>query len=92
MSIEERLFAGIFPTGLFIADRGVDEGGDYKRLAFVLYRNLELVFCDDCPPAFRESITTRAKVFIDQQRERQREDAEAERQHQAFMQRTYAGR
>lgn len=37
-----RLFAGVYPCGIVYADRFVEEHGDYKRLAFLSYRTLEL--------------------------------------------------
>lgn len=37
-----RLFIGVFPTGISYADRKVEEHGDYKKLAFLPYRTLEL--------------------------------------------------
>jgi hypothetical protein len=37
-----RLFVGIFPAGIVYADREVQEHGDYKRLAFLPYRTLEV--------------------------------------------------
>jgi hypothetical protein len=42
--INDRLFVGCYPTGLVYADRGRDERGDYKRLAFLPYDTLALEF------------------------------------------------
>jgi hypothetical protein len=39
---EDRVFSGVFPTGISYADRTVEVGGDYKRLAFLPFSTLEL--------------------------------------------------
>ena len=36
-----RLFVGLMPAGIVYADRGREEHGDYKRIAFLSYHNLE---------------------------------------------------
>ena len=53
---ERNLFAGVYPCGIVYADRSREVGGDYKRLAFLPYRELELQFEKDCTPAFRTII------------------------------------
>jgi hypothetical protein len=50
------LFIGSYPCGIVYADRSQEVGGDYKRLAFLPYRELELQFQPDCPEVFREII------------------------------------
>lgn len=46
---EDRLFSGVFPEGIVYADRQREVGGDYKRLAFLSFRTLELEVEKDCP-------------------------------------------
>lgn len=45
-----RIFSGIYPGGVVFADRTVQQAGDYRRLAFLPYRSLELEIERDCPP------------------------------------------
>lgn len=40
----QRLFIGVYPTGLVYADRFREVDGDYVRLAYLNYRTLELEF------------------------------------------------
>lgn len=42
VSASARVFAGVFPTGISYADRTVEVGGDYKRLAFLPFDTLSL--------------------------------------------------
>ena len=42
MNHENRLFIGKYPEGIVYADRHREVAGDYKRLAFLSYRTLEL--------------------------------------------------
>jgi hypothetical protein len=51
-----RVFSGIYPCGVVYADRMVQQAGDYKRLAFLPYRSLELEIERDCPPDLAEEI------------------------------------
>jgi hypothetical protein len=46
----KRVFCGVYPCGLSYVDRAVERHGDYKRLAFLLYRSLILDVERDCPP------------------------------------------
>jgi hypothetical protein len=38
----QRLFIGVYPTGIVYADRHVETRGEYKRLAFMPYDTLDL--------------------------------------------------
>lgn len=42
VDVDARLFVGIFPGGIVYADRAVEQHGDYKRLAFLSFRTLEV--------------------------------------------------
>lgn len=60
LSVEQardRLFAGVFPTGISYADKGREEHGDYARLAFLSFDTLDLKFEANCPAPFRDLIT-----------------------------------
>ena len=46
---QDRLFIGIFPTGIAYADRQREVAGDYQRLAFLSFATLELEIECDCP-------------------------------------------
>lgn len=48
-SPKERLFSGIFPSGIGYADRTKEEAGDYKKLAFLFFGDLKLEVEKDCP-------------------------------------------
>jgi hypothetical protein len=39
---DTQLFIGVFPAGISYADRTKEEDGDYKKIAFLPYRSLEL--------------------------------------------------
>lgn len=41
-AVEERLFVGVYPCGLSYCDRAVEKDGDWKKIAFLPYRTLEL--------------------------------------------------
>lgn len=45
-----RLFGGHFPCGIVYADRWIEEGGDYKRIAFLPYDTLKLEISDNNSP------------------------------------------
>ena len=51
-----RIFSGIYPGGVVFANWTVEQAGDYKRLAFLPYRSLELEIERDCPPDLAEEI------------------------------------
>ncbi len=45
-----RLFAGLYPCGIVYADRGIEEHGDYKKIAFLPYDTLKLeVYAPESP-------------------------------------------
>lgn len=63
-ALNERLFTGIYSTGIVYADRGQPEqGGDYKRLAFLGFDTLQLDMKLDCPPDLRAIIETHAAAI-----------------------------
>lgn len=47
--LNERIFSGCYPAGIVYADRHVESGGDYKRLAFLDFATLTLSIEKDCP-------------------------------------------
>lgn len=61
LSMEERLFAAVFSTGIGYADRGVERHGDYARRAFLDFNTLTLEIEMDCPAAMAEEILAEAQ-------------------------------
>lgn len=61
---EGRLFIGIFPAAISYADKQREEYGDYKRLALLPYRSLELIWFDDVPPELAGEIQEHAATII----------------------------
>lgn len=59
----DRLFIGIYPMGIVYADREVEVLGDYKRLAFLSYRTLDLELKPDCPAELRGHIENHAEAI-----------------------------
>ena len=57
---KDRLFSGVYSTGISYADRTRERDGDYKRLAFLSFATLTLEFQPDCPDDLRELITREA--------------------------------
>jgi len=53
---KQRIFTGVYPTGIVYSDREVEKNGDYKRLAFLSFRLLELAVVPDCPERLRAQI------------------------------------
>lgn len=51
MAAADRVFSGVFPTGISYADRTVEVGGDYKRLAFLPFSTLILEWSAKRVPA-----------------------------------------
>lgn len=49
-TLDDRWFCGMYPCGLVYADRGIEEHGDYKRVAFLSYRTLVLEIDDPSSP------------------------------------------
>ena len=57
MPPSERVFVGTFPTGISYADRTLEIGGDYKRLAFLPFTTLVLEWtAKRVPPDLRDYI------------------------------------
>jgi hypothetical protein len=54
--MNERIFAGVFSTGIGYADRKREKHGDYARLAFLTFSTLTLEIEKDCPAALRKEI------------------------------------
>lgn len=40
------LFSGIYPTGIVYADKDIQSGGDYHKVAFLSFQTLELKVYD----------------------------------------------
>lgn len=59
----DRLFVGVYPTGIVYADRSREEHGDYKRLAFLPYRTLELEWSKGVPADLKKRIESDARVI-----------------------------
>lgn len=49
LSMNDRLFIGVFATGISYADRMREEHGDYAKLAFLPYDTLLLKVYENCP-------------------------------------------
>ena len=47
--MNERIFAGVYATGIVYADRQREKCGDYARLAFLSFSTLKLEISPDCP-------------------------------------------
>lgn len=54
--MRDRIFCGVFPTGLVWADRCVEVQGDYKRLAYLCFATLEHIIEPSCPRELLPSI------------------------------------
>lgn len=61
--MSDRLFIGVFPTGISFADRSVEVHGDYKRLAFLPFSTLALEIAQDCPADLRAEIDAYAATI-----------------------------
>ncbi len=61
--VKQRLFIGIFPAGIVYADRWQQVAGDYKRLAFLPFRSLELEWSRDVPEFLVGAIKTDAAAI-----------------------------
>ena len=60
---KDRLFAGVYPEGIVYADTATEENGDYKRLAFLSFRLLELAIVADCPADLKAQIEQDARLI-----------------------------
>ena len=61
-----RLFSGVYPCGIVYADRWNEQHGDYKRVAFLPYKSLELDLYPDCPLELKAAIIKDAEGIIAQ--------------------------
>ena len=52
----DRIFRGVFSTGIVWADRTREKHGDYARLCFLPFGTLEPQFENDCPGNLRVRI------------------------------------
>jgi len=60
-STDDRLFIGVYSTGLSFADRSRELHGDYLKLAFLPYRTLELEWTGaPMPDTMRKAIQREA--------------------------------
>ncbi len=71
MSIQDRLFVGVYPCGIVYADRAREEGGEYKRIAFLDYKTLYLrISCMCREPDLVSAIADHASTIISRRGER----------------------
>ena len=66
----DRLFIGVYPEWIVYADRATEVHGDYRRLAFLPYRELALDVKPDCPAELRAMIEAHAATVIARRGER----------------------
>jgi hypothetical protein len=64
MSVDERLFIGVTPTGIVYADRSREVDGDYARCAFLPFDTLALDVSPKCPEELRGPIRADAATII----------------------------
>ena len=67
--MNERIFSGVYPTGIIWADRFNEEHGDYKRLAYLNFKTLELQIEKSCPKDLISFIQADAKLIQDKKGE-----------------------
>lgn len=65
MITKDRLFVGVYPTGIVYADRSREVNGDYARCAFLPFVSLELEVSAQCPPELLGEIRAEAQTIID---------------------------
>lgn len=53
---QKALFMGVFPTGIYYADRRNQRSGDYKTVGFIHFDDLEGEIYSDCPVDLRPLI------------------------------------
>lgn len=61
--LKDRIFVGVFPTGIAYADRQVERDGDYKPLGFLSFSTLNLTVRTDCPPVMAAWIKIDARAI-----------------------------
>jgi len=64
VSVDERLFIGVTPTGIVYADRSREIDGDYARCAFLPFDTLALDVSPKCPEELRGPIRADAATII----------------------------
>ena len=69
MQNNDRIFSGVYPTGIVWADRYKEEHGDYKKLAYLNFGTLKLEIQKDCPEELLKIIKTEAKEIQDKKGE-----------------------
>jgi len=62
--LRQRIFVGTYPEGLVYADIAVQVNGDFRPLAFLSYRTLELAFYDGCPHYLMPTVVEMAQPII----------------------------
>ncbi len=62
--MNNRIFAGVYPTGILYADREREEHGDYARLGFLPFDTLDLQIDARCPAHLRADIEADAAPII----------------------------
>lgn len=67
---KQRLFAGIYPSGIVYSDRWRESCGDYVRLGFLPFSTLELDLDAGCPPELAAMIHEDADATIARRGER----------------------
>lgn len=61
MNNKDRLFIGVFPTGIVYADLSTIVDNDYTTVAFLAFDTLELAFRPICPEELKPAIEASAK-------------------------------
>lgn len=65
MPASDRLFIGMFPTGISYADRQRERNGDYMRVAFLPFSTLELEWSPGRhPPELRKEVEKHAAAMM----------------------------
>ncbi len=59
----DRLFSGVYPTGIVYADKAREVQGDYARLAYLNFDTLTLKVETDCPADLRQRIEADAAAI-----------------------------
>jgi len=59
----DRLFIGVYSTGISYADRKREKHGDYAKCAFLDFDTLTLKFYPDCPASLRKEIEQHAATI-----------------------------
>lgn len=70
MHHSDRLFIGVYPTGIVYADKQIQQHNDYTKVAFLCYESLELQISTTCPPELHHRIKTHADTIIQKRGQR----------------------